>query len=384
MSLVVDEHRQYLEDRVRVAAFRDAIDETVKPGDAVLDLGCGTGILGMLACRAGARHVYSVDEGGIVQLARNLAYDNRFSDRMSVIKGVSTRISLPEPVDVVIADQIGQFGFDAGILEYFADAKLRFLKAAGRAIPSRINLWMALVEHSAQWSKIDFWSARPAGFAFEPARAIAENSGYPVRLHARHLLSEPTDAVFLDTLTHGARPIAFSEAMRVTRAGMLHGIGGWFSARLTSNVEMTNSPLAKRRINRRNVFFPIAQPVAVARGDRVNVSFLIFPQDLIVNWKVEVHSALRRKRDRNQITRFTHSTFKGMLISKEDLARTNPDSIPVMSKWGKARQTILELCDGKRTLRQIEDSTFLSHPDLFPTRAEAAAFAAEVITRYAR
>jgi SAM-dependent methyltransferase len=384
LSLIVDEHRQYLEDRVRVSAFRQAISEAVKPGDVVLDLGCGTGILGLLACQAGARRVYSIDETSMVQLARDVARANQFEERITVLRGVSTRIDLPEPADIVIADQVGHFGFEAGVLEYFADARRRLLKASGRAVPARINLWVALVEHGAQWKKIDFWSHRPAGFGFEPARAIAENTGYPIHLQRRHLLSDPVDAASLDTLAHGEQPIAFSEAIGVTRAGTLHGIGGWFSAQLSPNVEMTNSPLAKRRIKRRNVFFPIARPVAVARGDRVKVSFSILPQDMIVTWKVEVHSASGRKRSANPVARFTHSTLKGMLISQEDLAHTNPQSIPVMSLWGKARQTVLELCDGKRTLKQIEDGVLLRHPDLFPTRAEAAVFAAEVITRYAQ
>ncbi|MBE0614408.1 MAG: 50S ribosomal protein L11 methyltransferase [Burkholderiales bacterium] len=382
MSLVVDEHRQYLEDRVRVSAFRQAINETVKPGDVVLDLGSGTGILGLLACQAGAKHVYSIDGGGMAQLARDIALANRFEDRITVIKGMSTRTVLPELVDVVVADQIGRFGFEAGVLEFFADAKRRFLKPSGISIPARIDLWVAPVEHSAQWKRVDFWSHRPAGFGFEPARKIAENTGYPVQLQAKQLLGDPVNAVSLDALAHGATPIAFSKTIQISRAGTLHGIGGWFSAQLSANVEMTNSPLAKRRIKRRNVFFPIARPVAVASGDSVQLSFSILPQDTIVTWKVEVYSSKGAEQGTNPVARFTHSTLKGMLISREDLVHTNPDSIPVMSIWGKARQTVLELCDGKRTLRQIEDGVLLEHPDLFPTRTEAAVFAAEVITRY--
>ena len=382
MSLIVDEHREYVEDRVRVADFRSAIKEAVKPGDVVLDLACGTGILGLLACEAGAKRVYAIDEGGMAQLARDIAQANQFGDRITVLKGMSTRIELPERVDVVIADQIGRFGFEAGVFEYFADARRRFLKPSARAVPSSVSLWVALVEHAAQWKKIDFWGHRPAGFGFEPARAIAENTGYPVRLQPVHLISEPANAITLDTLAHGAQPIVFSEELRTNRAGTLHGIGGWFSAQLSASVEMTNSPLAKRRIKRRNVFFPIARPVTLARGDTVKVSFSILPQDTIVNWKVEVHRAAGGNEGANPADRFTHSTLRGMLISREDLTHTNPDSIPVMSIWGKARQTVLELCDGKRTLRQIEDGVLLAHPNLFPTRAEAAVFAAEVITRY--
>lgn len=384
MSLVVDEHREYLEDRIRVAAFRQAIGELVKSGDVVLDLGCGTGILGLLACRAGAKRVYSVDDGGMAQLARDIAQSNDYGDRIRVLKGLSTRIDLPEKADVVIADQIGRFGFEAGVLEYFADAARRLLKPAARAIPASVSLWVAPVEHAAQWKRIDFWGQRPAGFAFEPALEIARNTGYPVKLHARQLLGEPVEGATLATLSHGAQPIAFSADIRIDRAGTLHGIGGWFSAQLSPSVEMSNSPLAKKRIKRRNVFFPIAQAVPVARGDRVLLSFSILPQDTIVTWKVEVRPASAGKRDANSVVRFTHSTLKGMLISREDLRHTDPLSVPVMSVWGKARQTILELCDGKRSLRQIEDGVLRAHPDLFPTRAEAAVFTAEVITRYAQ
>ena len=38
-----------LSDRVRMDAFEKAISSVVSPGDHVLDLGAGTGILGFLA-----------------------------------------------------------------------------------------------------------------------------------------------------------------------------------------------------------------------------------------------------------------------------------------------------------------------------------------------
>ena len=61
----------------------------------------------------------------------------------------------------------------------------------------------------------------------------------------------------------------------------------------------------------------------------------------------------------------------------------------VLGEWSPGpaaepvRQTVLELCDGRRTLREVEEGVLRTHPDLFPGLAEASAFAAEVVTRYA-
>src|SRR5262245_14768649 len=99
VSLILDEHRHYLADQVRTAAFRQAIEEIVKPGDVVIDMGAGTGILGLLACQAGARRVYSIDSGGVIELARKLCHANGFGDRVIFVKGLSTRVELPEKVD---------------------------------------------------------------------------------------------------------------------------------------------------------------------------------------------------------------------------------------------------------------------------------------------
>jgi hypothetical protein len=80
--------------------------------------------------------------------------------------------------------------------------------------------------------------------------------------------------------------------------------------------------------------------------------------------------------------RFSHSTLLGMLLSQEDVDKTQPSSIPKLTSWGEARRSILELIDGQRPLGEIEAEMLRRHPDLFPSLKQAAVYVAEVVTRY--
>ena len=53
-----------LNDLVRVEKYTKAINETCK-GKVVLDIGCGTGVLSVLAIKAGAIKVYAIDNADV-------------------------------------------------------------------------------------------------------------------------------------------------------------------------------------------------------------------------------------------------------------------------------------------------------------------------------
>ena len=378
MSLIVDEHRQYLADPHRLGAFERAISATVKPGDVVIDLGAGTGILGLLACRAGASRVYAIDDGGIIDLARSLCRANGFADRVVFIKELSTRVTLPEKANVVVADQIGRFGFEAGVWEYFTDARARLLAPGAATVPTRVQLRIAPVEAPELFDQIDFWSRRPAGFDLSAARVLAANTGYPARFAPEGLLADPATLADLDLAEAEPRSIGAEVECAARRSGTLHGLGGWFRAELAPGIFMSNGPGEPGRIDRLNVFLPIASPVAVEPGDRIRVRARIIPSQVMLRWQVTVSSASGSAK-----ARFDHSTAEGMLLTAEDLARTRPDYVPRLTAWGEARRTLLELCDGRRSVAEIEAEVWRRHPALFTSAEAAGAFVAEVVTRYA-
>jgi cyclopropane fatty-acyl-phospholipid synthase-like methyltransferase len=59
-------HDAMLADASRVDRYHAALTKHVRPGDEVIDLGTGTGILACYAARAGARRVHAVVYGKII------------------------------------------------------------------------------------------------------------------------------------------------------------------------------------------------------------------------------------------------------------------------------------------------------------------------------
>jgi protein arginine N-methyltransferase 1 len=376
MSHVIDEHREYLGDRNRVEAFRRALKAVVRPGDVVLDLASGTGILGLLACQAGAGRVYAVDEGPIVGLARDIAAASPYADRVTVLRTRSTWAELPGPVDVIVTDQIGHFGFEAGLLEYVPEARDKWLRPGGRIVPRSLSHWMAPVEHAEARARVDFWRTPVLGLDMSPVLPAACSSGYPLTVTSEALLAtgrRVADCVLAETK---GTPFTGGAEFTVEREGRFDGLLGWFRADLAPDVWMTNAPADPDRINRRQTYFPV-DPVAVTRGDVICCDIRVIPRAFIVEWSVQVRHAAGQVRHTSR-----HSTFGGLLVSAEDLRRTANTARPRLSRSGEARLEVLRLCDGRHTVQEIERALAVRFPDLFASTERASAFVAEVLTVY--
>jgi hypothetical protein len=375
MSLVVDEHREFLADPARLGIFERAIAATVRPGDVVIDLGSGTGILGLFACRAGAARVYSIENSGMIELARAFALANGFGDRMTCLRGHSADVRLPEQADVLVADLIGRMGFEAGAFESYGDMR-RWLKPVARVIPDAITILAAPVEQNAAHAAVEFWSSPVAGFRADPGLAWSRNTGYPRSFQPGELLSAGGVSATFDPFAAGLM-LRVSGSATMNRSGRLHGLACWFVAPMTAcdpAIVMTNAPGASGRIGRRNVFLPLHPAVDVAPGDSIEIDLRIRPRD-IVGWTAAVHTAAG-------VTRMKHSTLGGMLLAREDLKAQHPASRPHLTPRGVARRTLLELCDGDRSVADIEMELQRRHPDLFPSHGVAQAFVAEVVAGY--
>jgi ribosomal protein L11 methylase PrmA len=107
----------------------------VRPGDVVLDLGCGSGILSMMAARAGARKVYAVDGASILDDARETARRNGLDGRIEFIRSGFDGLVLPERADLVVHELIGSRFWDEGLLPAMTCVRGTHLARGGRGAP---------------------------------------------------------------------------------------------------------------------------------------------------------------------------------------------------------------------------------------------------------
>jgi predicted RNA methylase len=134
------EHARMLHDDRRTSDYIAALTEAVRPDDVVLDIGTGSGVLAVAAARAGARHVYAVEASDIADVAERVFAANGVQDRVTLIRGWSRQIELPEPADLLVAEVIGNEPFEEEILETTLDARNRLLKPGARLIPHTLEL----------------------------------------------------------------------------------------------------------------------------------------------------------------------------------------------------------------------------------------------------
>ena len=75
-SYTVADYGAMIVDPVRMDRYARALEQAVRPDAVVVDIGTGTGIFALLACRFGARRVYAIEPDDVIQVAREIAGAN--------------------------------------------------------------------------------------------------------------------------------------------------------------------------------------------------------------------------------------------------------------------------------------------------------------------
>jgi len=239
-------HRPMLLDDERNNAYAAAIAREVKPGMKVLEIGCGAGLLAMLAARAGAEVTTCEANPLIAAAAREVIARNGLSDRIRVVAKLSTALTIPgdlaEPADLVIHEIFGAQLFDEGVTESLSDARKRLLKPGAPSIPLAASVRCALLHEERQRDLRTLENIQ--GFdlsAFDlltRSRPWLSNS----RMGDVSIRSKPASGLHMDY--NGEPPFGpFAETITLTsEGGRIDGILQWITIDLGAGAGYENCP----------------------------------------------------------------------------------------------------------------------------------------------
>ena len=371
MGNALEEHYDYLSDARRLEKFEQAVSRAVMPGDRVADIGCGFGVLGMMCLKAGAARAWGIDETSAIEIARETVARGGLADRYTCLHESSFRTELPGPVDIVICDHVGYFGFDYGIVAALGDARRRFLKPGGKVMPERIVLQVAAAQSPECRKLATAWISEPVPAEFHWLREYGVNSRHAHQFAASAIVSAPAELGTIDLRADTPDHLSFAATLEATRDCELDGLAGWFACEIFDGVWMTNSPLSAEQIRRAQAFLPFETPLAVQTGDIVEVTVAIRHEATLIAWTARVKRTGQAVRQ---------STWASAILDPKD--RTPPAArVPQLSRAGEARRALLALIDGQATNAEIERAMLRDHPDLFPSREQIERFVRSELNR---
>jgi protein arginine N-methyltransferase 1 len=280
------QHTLMLSDVHRTETYLRAVRAAVQPDDVVLDIGTGTGILAIAAAQAGARKVYAVEGLGIADAAEAMIAQNGLSEKITLIRGWSTKIELPERATLLVSEIIGSEPFAEQMLETTADAVARLLVPGARFLPSHLAIDCTLLrlpeeeleQRCFTAENAEFWS-RLYGIDFSALPAVRAASlekfwVHPDDAQVWPALAPTCELCSLDVACVNTLGVEVSTDVVCDTEGAFDGVLITFRARLTEQETISTTPGdATTDTSWRAPVYRLPVPVQVRPGTVVRVTY---------------------------------------------------------------------------------------------------------------
>ncbi|HYE52993.1 MAG TPA: tetratricopeptide repeat protein [Azospirillaceae bacterium] len=281
-------HIPMINDQERNDAYEAALLRAVKPGDLVLEVGTGSGLVAMMAARAGASKVVTCEmHKPLVEVARETVALNGYSDRVTVVDKKSTDLKvgedLPAKADVFVSELINVGMLAPDMLAILQHARRNLVKPDARIIPAAATVYAQLI----QADELRRVSPVRTISGFDMSRFDQfRTPGYSVidlATDPHRMLSDPFPAWYFDFRA----PMADSDLKTMTvtanAAGLVHGVAFWFDLHMDEEVTYSSKSAARTNHWKQAVYFfaqdlkvQKGQPVMLGTGyDRTQIHFFI-------------------------------------------------------------------------------------------------------------
>ncbi len=274
-------HETMVGDTVRVDGYYKGIQNGIKKGDVVVDVGTGTGILSFFAAQKEPKKIYAIDHSNIISVAKVIAEANNISN-IEFVQTNSKNFQPDEKVDVILHEQIGQCLFGENMVEHLLDLKRRMLKPTGKILPSQFELFVEPIVMKSEYGVPFLWNQKIHGVNFSctqnnPEVNKLKKSSYLLKNARNHevdyLVAEPEPILGFDLNkieSESDIPKSFEMTRKVVRSGMVDGFCIYFKVIFDENNSFDNAPTS-RQTNWWNVIIRI-EPRKVNVGETISYS----------------------------------------------------------------------------------------------------------------
>lgn len=309
----IEYHRTLIADKPRNEAFFAALKSVIVPGQTVVaDIGAGTGLLGLMACKLGAKAVYLFETAEVARVAEKVLKANR-AKNCHLIPCHSTEFDDRLQVDVIVSETLGNYALEENIIDTLADARRRFLKPNGVVIPSTIKQYVAPVTAPRVDAELRAWDGIGHGLDFGVAKAMSFNNVYVRTLKPAELSDGGKSGKLWDTidLTRETKSARKGEASwSVAKPQTVYGFAYWWDATLAKGLSLSTAPDAAPT-HWEQLYFPLAGPVALKAGESISIALKSRSSEAAgthLAWTA-THIDARGK----QVARHVHDLDKGFL-----------------------------------------------------------------------
>lgn len=260
-------------DRGRNDAYEQALLRAITPGCRVLEIGTGTGLLAMMAARAGATVVTCEADPAIAAAAREVVAANGYADRVTVVNKHSTALDVETDLgglaDILVSEIVSNDLLSEGVLAAHEDAVARLLAPDGVVIPPRGTIRVALARDLRDRSPR---LTEASGFdlsAFN--RLAAPNEMIRVGMDQVALCSDPVDLFSFDFAIADPRKPERREFDIASHGGRVDGIVQWIALEMDAVGRYENRPESGTASCWGALLWRFPEPVETTRGETVTI-----------------------------------------------------------------------------------------------------------------
>ncbi len=373
----LDHYLGMMRDRRRIEAHAEAVRRVVKPGDVVLDLGAGTGVLSFMAVRAGAGRVYAVDPHPIIEIAQEVAAANGLAERIAFIQADAQTVEPPEQVDCLIGDVRGALPILGDNLDLWERVRRRWLRPEGKTIPVSDDMFVAVVAAPKAHARVVDWGEPRPEAHYDVVRQFASDMTSSARFDPGEVVSAAQK--FCSVRYTQENPRKFQRELRFEVNGdvTITGLAAWFSATLAEGVWFDTSPGSGTMIYGQ-AFFPLSRPRPARKGEVIVVDLAAhrISSNTIWNWRIGAETDPRWEE--------SHSTFRGEALGLNRLSLMEGTRSPALSTEGVLVRQILNAVDGETSARAIAEAIAAAGANSLSSVDEALSQVIRVMGLYAK